>query len=195
VPSIAADAGGPLVGWVAAAGKDGEPWLGPDRVECPETAELTFEEFAALAAQPLVHGGIACFGRGSAFEGQTVSVDAFARIVCDDESWGAEANWLLAPGRALILSDGEREVPAVRVLNPDALPCNAGRSKLMYRFGGRFDDPSADRCVGWADTGGPGDLVTDAAAVYLCRTAFVVETMSPYPVGPGPTPPPPTPAP
>jgi hypothetical protein len=192
VPSITAE-GGPLVGWVAAAGKDGEPWLGPDRTACPATNELTFEQFAPLAGQPVVHGGIACFGRGSAHEGETVTVDAFARMICLDEPWTAEPNWLLARNRALILSDGERAVTAVRVLNPDALPCNS-LSDLMYRFGGHFDDPSADECVGWGDTGGPGDLVTDVGAIYLCRTTFVVETMSPYPVGPGPTPPP-TPAP
>jgi hypothetical protein len=65
-----------------------------------------------------------------------------------------------------------------------AFTCGGPTSTLTYGVTGHFDDPAADDCDARKDTLRVSEI--DEAAVYECRTRFVVTGFGV--TGPGPTP-------
>jgi hypothetical protein len=180
VPAIRTGVAGPRVGWVAAHGKDGEPWIGAEEFDCPAPADLTFEDFAFLATPPVFHGGIGCYGREPTRTPPDLSVVAHVRLECAEGV--SPASWLQVPAWTLVLSDARLEVRTVTDSAPDAIPCGGPPNAAMYQVSGHFDDDRARDCRSAdAPVGDP-----DRVAVYECRSRFVVTDLSPGGSGRGP---------
>jgi hypothetical protein len=184
VPSIRTKAGGPRVGWVAVGDREGQPWVAAEDFDCSPPSELTLQEFAFLSSSPVFHGGLACYGRGSQFQYSELVVGGHARLECSGSSLTAGTDWLKAPNWTLVLVDDGQEARAVLPFETQALPCGGPTSTLTYGVTGHFDDPAADDCDARIDTLRVGEI--DEAAVYECRTRFVVTGFGV--TGPGPTP-------
>jgi hypothetical protein len=90
----------PWSGWVASAGRDGEPWIAVDAFDCPPLPT----DFQSLAALP--RGvGLACFPR--------VPITVKARLMncnCDPGPWGGgiEPVWMWPEGGGTLLVDPSR---------------------------------------------------------------------------------------
>lgn len=163
-------------GWVASAGRDGEPWIEPGAFECPPVPT----DFRSLAALP--RGvGLACFPR--------VPITADARIVecnCDmDGAWYSPGWFLGASGSPELLVDPDVTRPPHDtgdwfLLNldpngqhPDVLPIGrylGGTSWSkpgLVEVTGMFDHPAAASCTMTEMDGEP-------APTHDCRLAFAV---------------------
>ncbi len=160
-------------GWVAAAGKDGEPWIDVARFDCPPTP-ATFTDLRAVAADPEL--AIACFG------GTPITVEALL-LDCDRAGEPADRGWcemdtgspafrprwfdrslvFLADPDGPLREDTAMELHAApRGSVPDPLP-----SGEVVAVTGQFDHPAARRCT--VDH----YFQTDQPSVY-CRTVFAV---------------------
>ena len=150
----------PPSGWVAAGGKDGEPWVAPSSVPCPAPDLYAIMMLSTLAR-------LACFGsRELTLEGTTggcfVSVPA-----------SVDPGWLNSVGCS-IAPDG---------YDPQAVP-SPGALVLRFADGGgvdadqrvtvtgHFDDPAASTCR--STPGFESDAPAPAFMVLGCRTQFVV---------------------
>jgi hypothetical protein len=183
VPSIRATDGGPLIGWIASTGQDGEPWLDHDSIACAPPGQVTFEQFANLALPPVYHGGQVCYGRTATSPPPTLELDAHARVVCSDPAASSAGSWLKA-GEPLLVLEHEGQV-ATAVLAPGATApsCSGTMSSTVYHLAGHFDDDASGECSG------PDAPVADrAAAVYECRNRFVVTELNEIDAGPTPQP-------
>jgi hypothetical protein len=181
VPSIRASNGGPRVGWVAAHGKDGEPWLGGESTSCPAPSEVTLGSIASLTSAPLYHGGLACYGRNGPFPGATLTVQGHVSVRCSGPPSNG-SHWLMDRQRSLRLVDGRFEASAAMSSYPDSIPCDGPLSHLMWQARGHFDDDEASGCR----ASGLEPTVADFVSTYECRARFVVTEL--FVAGPGPTP-------
>lgn len=158
-PLLRPDGSAAAFGWIAAASREGEPWVRPAEPACPGAVNL----MTVLALQPLER--LACFGD------QRLQLSS-ARISCGiaDGPWTGDPAWL-ASFSGCGLAEGD-DVLAVRT--PPG-----GRDVATYLPGpvtvrGHFDDPASATCT-----------ITSAVpevpappreqAVLLCRTQFVSE--------------------
>ena len=149
------------IGWVAAGGKDGEPWIGQAAPECPPP---TTEEVAALSGL----GALACFGDTPLeLEGDLGGCSARDPSSFPAETWPARCS--LAPFDCC----------------PDVVPYPSGITTWFEavlstpiegpqpsRLIGQFDHPSATDCPDAARDGAPP--APDGWGRFVCRTSFVV---------------------
>jgi hypothetical protein len=185
VPSVSNANGGMLGGWVAVASKTGETWVRPDEIDCPPPDDVTLDDMRALASRPFLHGGLACFGRGSPLDGGTVAFDAHARLECHNPAASFVPDWMTAGDRILVLELNGQEFRAIphgfTILQ---LACDDAYDSRLYRVFGHFDDPDAETCepIGGSD-GSTGDFDWEIAT-YQCRSQFVVSYLDSGPLSP-----------
>ena len=159
---------GPGHGWVAAASREGEPWIHPSDAACPSPPE----DLAALVA--LTHGMVlACFSR------QPITVRA--RLVachCDVDGPATDPSWLGVGDQPILLVDPSQTKPPDRsedwfILHADPdvwmgpLPLDE-----VVDVTGSFDHPAAEGCL----VAGLDEPPTPSIS---CRFAF---TLSAFPV-------------
>jgi hypothetical protein len=168
--------------WVAVGSQDGEPWLAPVALECPDHQTLD-----AVARMPDA-ARVECFGSASIrLEGWVAPV--WGSGGCDT----AEPSWLTCFLAKLLLVSAEP--PAAAVQDPLGAPgWDAGASRLAVAFPpgitrpatsagqyvvaiGHFDDPAAEEC-GYPEGGDVDHIVPDPDLVDACRGNFVLESIS-----------------
>jgi hypothetical protein len=148
----------PEFGWLAAAGKDGEPWIAPWEGDCPQP-----NWDGIMLSQRRV--ALSCWG------GADVTLEG--TLSCDTSSQpGGEPTWLWTVPCRLVGPDygdllaggiGLHFPPDVGAIPPDRAP---------VRVTGHLDDPAAESCT---LAPFPGTEPTHADLVRLqCRVAFVV---------------------
>jgi hypothetical protein len=157
-----------LVGWVAAGGKDGEPWIKSLPIACPSGPSLRAIDLVRLRQRPIDDGPLTCFGA------DPISVAGRGRLVCQPDD---RDDWLSSTsGRRLDIVDGSTTI-SVRV-PPGAdvgLACGDPLGPRS-RFQLHADDPAASACRLGPD---PADRTIDPqAAEYWCRTRLVVTGVS-----------------
>jgi hypothetical protein len=170
----------PQLGWVAAASRDGEPWLRAHTFPCGEATPL--ETLSEIDYPP--HGliGLACFGDSPMrFDADLVS----GLMECDPPST-LEPAWLDPCRDGLALADRTRlegdprrlEVAFDPAVDVDALPEAGSGVEAAVTVTGRFDHRAARTCR--LETGPSAGLdVRPAELVVLgCRAQFVVTSIS-----------------
>ena len=172
----------PPSGWVAAASREGVPWLLPKRGVCADR-DLP-EEFWELAdLHPTV--GLACFGdRPMTFEATLGTYET-----CGLQIWTIDPQWLGDPcfgNRYMWLGDPDAEnyadlgdpvgaafAPGVDTsrLHPGPEPAGWIRVKVT----GQFDHPAARTCHG---VSGEEEVPLDPDAIILaCRAQFAITSI------------------
>ena len=172
-----------LFGWVAAAGKDGEPWLKRHRVECPplptDLSEIVSVKWIDAKVVQMM-----CFGDHE--------ITFLARLVTPSEwcglgEWPAvEPAWMgectTAPNYLVGVDDDEGEMALHPAWAPDVDLSFAPEVESppeawpMVAVSGRFDHAAAIGCHS------PGDemdtpSIDPALTVLMCRTQFVVTSL------------------
>lgn len=156
-------------GWVASAGRDGEPWLGAGNFDCPPLPS----DLRSLAAMP-PGVGLACFPR--------VPITVTARLIgcnCNmDGSWYTPWWFFLASGGPMLLvepgvtrpPDDTREWFHLDLdptgQHPDVLPVGK-----VVQVTGTFDHPAAASCT-VTEMGGEPVSTQD------CRLEFAVTRLN-----------------
>lgn len=146
-------------GWIAAASREGEPWVRTVALACPAGSNLA----AVIALQPLER--LACFGDDSL----TISAPIVS-CGAGGGPWTFIPSWLGEIGGCGLAPDTSGE----RVLRLRVAPGDSGPSSGPITVSGHFDDPAAATCtVTSADAAFPAP--SDEEAVVLCRSEFVLE--------------------
>jgi hypothetical protein len=171
----------PPSGWVAAASREGVPWLLPKRGVCADRdLPEEFWEFADL--RPTV--GLVCFGdRPMTFEARLGAYET-----CGLQIWTIDPQWLGDPcfGNGVWLGDPDAEdyadlgdsvaaafAPGVDTarLHPGPEPAGWIRVKVT----GQFDHPAARTCHG---VPGEEEVPLDPDAIILaCRSQFAITSI------------------
>jgi hypothetical protein len=152
-------------GWVAVAGRDGEPWVEKARFNCPPVPT----DLAALSALP-AGVGLVCFPR--------VPITVRARVIscnCDfDGSWYTPSWFFLGSGGAMLLVDpGVTSAPEdfldwfVLNLDPKGEHPRKVPVGKVVEVTGVFDHPAAATCTRTEMDGEP-------VPSFGCRLAFAV---------------------
>jgi hypothetical protein len=143
-------------GWIAAASREGDPWIREVSAPCPTTVELA----ALLNLQPLER--LSCFG-GNALTVETPVISCGA----GGGPWTWDPSWLvMVGGCGLSLDATGQGVLLYRVPPGGADP---GPGPVV----GHFDDAAAASCS--ATTADPAvPAPSREEAVVICRTQFVV---------------------
>ncbi len=167
-------------GWVAAAGRDGEPWLAAGRADCPPVPT----DVPALVSLPL-GARLACFSR--------MPITVQARLIecnCDVDGGGYEPNWFTDDQPLLLVEPSETHPPAdyedwliVRFdpagRYPEALPVGD-----IVEVTGMFDHPAALNCL-FQDV--PVETAGPPAPTSNCRFMFATTSLvAVQPSGTGP---------
>ena len=176
----------PPPGWVAAASRDGEPWLAPLAEDCYDTP-LGWLAFDLMSA-PIGLSALSCFG------GRALQFTAGVSIVrgggCRDVTgpWSISPAWFgPCPDPAYRLADPESELtddahaldvtiaPGVDV---QSLPTLEPNQWLLVDVVGQYAHPAASSCRA-TPTGGDGEGPPRPEVVVLrCRAQFVVTSMT-----------------
>jgi hypothetical protein len=161
-------------GWVAAAAKDGEPWVAAGGYRCPArpTDVATFLAVPALA-------GLACFGRHD--------LAISGRLARPEATCGADRGWTIAPEwlastcshPEFILAGDVNSVWFELVLKPgidvrDLDPGVEPADWLDVLVTGHFDVRAAANCHGVVTEPGTVVELSPAEIVLACRATFVV---------------------
>lgn len=170
------------VGWIAAASRDGEPWIGRAAVACPP--KLDFEALATLN-----HGErIVCLA------GTSLEVEGWIPPVWGSGGCGQEEPaWLLCwlthtPLVSVEPPPGALEDPGyepswddaaalIHVNHPpgsDPPPLSPG---LHLRVVGHVDGPAASTCGTPDYSADPPALAPDPVLMFACRAMFVADTV------------------
>lgn len=152
-------------GWVAAASRDGEPWLEREDLACPDPED---ETAALLALAP--EERLACYG------GQSIVIRAPAGGCGAGGGFPVsyEPSWLMGEsGCGLGVEPGQ--IALMLRTPPGASYVLDQGPQLVVR--GHFDDPAAATCVARANYPGVTPP-SQTEAVALCRTQFVVEAVA-----------------
>jgi hypothetical protein len=159
-------------GWVAAAERDGEPWIAPASMRCPQTPDL--EDVSTLGGLR----SLACYGdRPLMFAAKYRGPDAVIPS-STSPSWLASAGYRLSPLPCAFECPTSPPSPSPEpflfVHRPGDFPDSFGHpTGAEVQVVGHFDDPAALTCIGGAWPGDtpplPGELT-----VILCRAQFVV---------------------
>jgi hypothetical protein len=157
-------------GWVAAAGKDGEPWIAPGDVVCPEPDVESIRWLSSVAR-------LACYGSETlVLEGRFAGCFA-----------GETPVWLLQNGCMILPTDylpGAVPDPGgVAMRTVDAVDTPHDRPGSPIVATGHFDDPAASTC-GWSENFGDEagmevETPPTALVILWCRTEFVVTHIAP----------------
>jgi hypothetical protein len=177
--------GGYPFGWVARAGKDGEPWIEPESASCPP-APTDIAGLSSLFATAPPYAAITCYsGHEVTFKARLGAQESMSCGI-HGRPWGVEPAWLdgcqvdppfLAAVDNLSLIVGPQWVPEIdrtivphNTATPDTWP--------VVEVTGQFDHPAARTCRNRLD-----DPTTDvpepdpALTVLNCRDWFVVTSM------------------
>lgn len=162
-------------GWVAAAGKDGEPWLAGRGFTCP-AAPTDVRSFLAVPAL----AGLACFGRKDLeISGRLGRPEATCGI---DIGWTIDPEWLgsTCPQPTFYVADSKQAdstfgavlAPGIdiRGLDPGVEPPDL----LNVLVTGHFDANAAKTCH--AVVTEPGTLIelSQPEVILACRATFVI---------------------
>lgn len=154
-------------GWVASASREDEPWMAMEDSACPVSSDL--DGILRLAPEER----LACYGgRTIRFRGEQGGCGAAGGLPVS-----YEPRWLRSEGGCGFgLEPGQISL----VLRfPPGVPNDFGDAATVEVVG-HFDDPAAATCVGTASYP-EATAPTKAEAVALCRTEFVVESLTPVP--------------
>lgn len=176
----------PAPGWVAAAARDGTPWLAPAANECYETP-LGWLAFDLLDA-PIGLSGLSCFGDRSLQFSAALAIDAGGG--CNDMTgpWTISPAWLgpchdpvydLAdPSSELTDETHALEVTIAPSVDVGFLPRLEPDQWLLVDVVGQFAHPAASSCRA-TPTGGDGEGPPRPELVVLnCREQFVVTSLA-----------------
>ena len=164
-------------GWIAAADKDGTPWLVADAPEC-ESAPDTAAAFAAV--RPIL--GLACYGDEElSFAARLVQPEATCGI---DLGWTIDPDWLAStcPQPTYLLAPPDSDEFLNLAIDPaiDTTGLEPGVEMADWQdviVTGHFDDEAAQTCKG-VSNGEPVPLDPDRI-VLQCRSTFVVSKIEP----------------
>jgi hypothetical protein len=163
----------PDIGWVAAAGKDGEPWLAAYDFPCEATP---WNLLAELEWPPHGLRGLACY-RDTPLQFEAALVAGLGD--CDGT---LEPAWLSPCHHGRALADPAREAGDPRTLvvaldptvDVDVLPVRDSGVEAVVNVTGQFDHPAARTCRLAPDSyNPPSELV-----ILECRAQFVVTSVS-----------------
>jgi hypothetical protein len=170
-PTVTQQGGGPMIGWIAVAARNGETWAVQAGLSCPRADRpVTLADVGRLSSGAVADGGLSCFGART-----ITTTAAFVQVGCagaDPRSTDV-VSWLASPARmTLLLTDGSATVTA-RV-HPEL----AGRTacdiapEARWMVDGHFDDRASASCGG-------GDDPAAVIARYRCRSTFIVTDLRP----------------
>jgi hypothetical protein len=170
-------------GWVAAAGRDGEPWIKRTKVECPPLPTDLSEVVPTIWFEPRVVE-LMCFGDHK--------LTFLARLVTPSEwcglgEWPAvEPEWMgectTAPNYLVGLDDDEGEVVLHPAWSPDVdlsfAPAVESPPEAWptVEVSGRFDHAQAINCRSPGQSS-DSPVRERAMTVLMCRTKFVVTSI------------------
>jgi hypothetical protein len=160
-------------GWVAAADKDGTPWLAPASPRCPAAPKTADDLYAIDNVLAL-----ACFGSSP--------LTIIGRLADPEATCGIDLGWTIEPGWLastcpqppfLIESPNDQGLSANAVVDPSVdvsglRPGPEPADWLPVSITGRFDHPAARTCHG-VSTEAPVPYGKDEI-VFGCRTTFVI---------------------
>ena len=162
-------------GWVAAAGKDGEPWLAGRGFSCPSAPT----DVASFLAVPAL-AGLACFGRKDLeLSGRLGRPEATCGV---DIGWTIEPEWLAStcPHPTFYVADSDRADSSfdavlapgidIRGLDPGAEP----EDFLDVLVTGHFDVRAATTCHAVVTEPGAVIELSQPEIILACRATFVI---------------------
>jgi len=154
------------VGWVAAASRDGAPWVARGRGACDATAPSV-----TTIAQTTPGSALGCYGnRPLTFEAQIMDCMSDVEAIPTSPAWFSLMTLTIGNDRVcpVLVEPGSPSVVLSKALflhldpegeAPDPLPLG-----VRVQVSGQFDHPAAQQCEsGWLDD-----------PVLTCRTTFVV---------------------
>lgn len=153
-------------GWVAAASRDGEPWIDDATVStCPVVPDDA-NRFGVMPVELLVH----CFGRTE------LSFELSANVYClEEEARQVDPAWL-GSGCSMLSGDACGTCglpiatdPALGVTIPD-------QEAATWSFRGHFDDPAAATCH--APIPAQLDTPVPEYVAHLCRMTFALTDLT-----------------
>jgi hypothetical protein len=177
-------------GWVAVAGRDGEPWLRDAKLDCPE--QIGWGDFAAIVKLGGA-GGLSCYGSTELSFLATVLMNSG----CITDGGGSPLpDWLAGQNRAEYAFAAPWLEPAVLqpasedcfpdidligpAFHPDSFENPVGDLPLtsgsMYQVTAHYDDSAAATCIE-PDPEFAGDRT---ALVTSCRMTLVVTRIEPF---------------
>jgi hypothetical protein len=172
-------------GWVAAAGKDGEPWIQSKTVACPPLPESA-EHLDELNQIPRNFYEITCFGgMGMRFQARLGIPEARCGVEPD---WGIDPSWFDRCGSDesyLVPLEAARDYVGVAPIwapgvNTDigAVPNARVADMPLVEVQGMFDHPAAQTCRNRPNIDDPLMPEPDPAQTILrCRMKFVVTVL------------------
>jgi hypothetical protein len=167
----------PAAGWVAAASREGEPWVAPLPIDCPQPADLEVAELAAF--HPLE--ALSCFGsRGLRVRAASIICSGYFIEDLPLPNYTIEPEWL-GSGTGCQLNPITTAVAgaALPYFTPEFVP---GGSTPEHPFWlwviGQFDHSAASSCVLHPQSGDPRQApapeLDSAQIILLCRSHFAV---------------------
>lgn len=168
--------GAPPFGWVAAASREGEPWIAAATPECPSTDVDTVRVDTIRAMTNIAL--LACFG---GTEDLTLEGEFGGCFVADPAA--IEPGWLYQTGCSLVppgyqLGQVLPDPGGLPMRFAADVPIPFDLEGELVRVAGRFDDPIARTCepvaIDGEEFGGVTQSIEPAQAVLLCRAQFVV---------------------
>ena len=179
--------GGYPFGWVARAGKDGEPWIEPESVSCPP-GPTDVSGLSALFGTAPPYAAITCFsGQEMTFRARLGAQHGYAcGLPGEIRAWSTEPEWLdgcqidppfLAALDNFSLAVLPQWAPGIDMtIAPD--PSETPDAWPIVEVTGQFDDPAAMTCrnklnVPNTDVSEPDPGLT----ILICRDRFVVTSM------------------
>jgi len=169
-------------GWVAMAGKDGEPWLVPEAIPCPP-APNDYDELSNLSPIAENYYGITCFsGREFTFKARLGAPET----LCGTEpGWGVDPAWFDNCGQPLnylVTVDGDGGIATAWLPDVDLSIAPEWDDPIdqwpIVEVTGMYDHASAQNCRNRQNNPEAGPIEPDAALTRLnCRSRFVVTSM------------------
>ena len=171
-------------GWVAAADKDGEPWIQSGNLECPPLPH-DIDDLAALSPSGRMYYEITCFGgREVTFQARIARPEAWCGV---SPSWTWEPAWFSAceqPSFPLYPVEALSGPVFQPAWSPDVDTGMAGdpsdphETWPIVEVTGMFDHPSAKTCTNRLNDEEPEMAEPDSAQTIVnCRIQFVVTSM------------------
>jgi hypothetical protein len=170
----------PDLGWVAAASKDGEPWLRAQSFPCVRATPL--ETLSEFEFPPFGLIGLACFGDSPLrFDADLVS----GLVECDppstlDPAWLDPCrDGLALAGPARVEGDPRRlHVAFDPAVDVDALPESGSGVEAAVTVTGRFDHPAGRTCRLEPGSSASLHVPPPELVVLGCRAQFVVTSIT-----------------
>ena len=169
-------------GWVAAAGKDGEPWIEPADVDCPPAPD-DYDGLSDLSPLAENYFAITCFsGLEFTFTGRLLTPE----ISCGTEpGWGVDPPWFDncgAPSTELVNVRGHAGLGVAWLPEIDLSIAPRADDPIdrwpIVEVTGMFDHPSAQSCTNRQNLPEAGPIEPDPALTKLnCRIRFVVTSL------------------